>query len=525
MTKVTVDSEPSRARTLEGPEAFAAAVAFLFLAFGLVTILNHEMWRDELQAWLIAKDSASLTDLARNMRYDGHPPLWYLLLYAVSRFTVDPVAMQLLHLAVATTAAYTFARFAPFTRTQRALFCFGYFPAYEYAALSRNYALGVLCVFAFCAAYRAGAAKNYALLALLLALLANTSAYGFMLASAFALMLAYELKVTRDDARAALRARRFEIIGAALIFFAGAAVSAAQMYPPADSGNVLGWYFNLSPPGIMFVLTIVWRGFVPVPQFTHQLWNTNVVESEALAALLACIILAATSLALARRRVALVAYLFGTGAILLFTFTKFHGSARHHGHVYVFFVACLWIAARLPAAEGLTRPLFERLSARLAGVGRKGFNALLVVHVLVAVALAVSDWRHPFSRSREVADFVLEERAGHAVIVGGEDAHVSPVTAYLQRSIYYPRGDREGTFIVWDRDWRFWPPHNLVESARRKAAERGEGVLVISTYKLDREGAARRVAEFTGSITDENYYVYIVEPETATKGGETRPSP
>ncbi len=501
-------------------KAFAAMIAIAFLLVGLLTILNHEMWRDELQAWLIAKESGTFLELLRNMRYDGHPPLWYLLLYALSRATDNPAAMQLLHLLIATAAAYVFARFAPFTRLQRALFCFGYFPLYEYAAISRNYAAGVLLLFCFCAAYNAEK-KSYPLLALLLALLANASAYSFMIATALALMLFYDVW-RASDRQKILRARSFRL--ACLIYFAGATLSALQMYPPADSGNILGWFFNLSIPGITFVLTIVWRGFMPVPQIgEQQFWNTNIVVSEPKAALLSLLILIVTSLALARRRSALVAYLLGTGAILLFTFTKFYGSVRHHGHVYLLFVACLWLAARMPETA-FKRESFERVSTIFSRHWRHALSVVLVIHVCLAALFCYADIRYPFSRSRDVADFMREEGVEGELVIGSEDAHVSPVTAYLGRKIYYPRGDREGTFIVWDKVWRFWPAHDVLAAAKRKAAERREGVLLISTSNLEGSGSARRLAEFTGSITDENYYLYIVEPETAEEG-ETRREP
>ena len=516
---MTKESAPAAPET-SSAKAFAAMIAVAFFLVGLVTILNHEMWRDELQAWLIAKESGGLLELARNMRYDGHPPLWYLLLYGLSRLTDNPAAMQMLHLAIATATAYVFARSAPFTRLHRALFCFGYFPLYEYAAISRNYAVGVLLIFCFCAAH-AAAKRNYPLLALVLALLANANAYGFIISAALALMLLYEVWRV-PDGRGLLRANSFKLT--CLVYASGALVSALQMYPPDDSGNILGWFFNLSVPGIAFVLTVVWRGFMPVPQFgEQQFWNTNFVLSEPKAALLALVILAVTSLALSRRRSALIAYLLGTGAILLFTLTKFYGSARHHGHVYVLFVACLWLAARAPE-EAFRRGWFDRISRFFSSHWRHAFSAVLVVHVLLAGLFCYADWRHPFSRSRDVADFMREEGVEGELIIGGEDAHVSPVTAYLHRKIYYPRGDREGTFIVWDKVWRFSPSHDVLAAAKRKAAERRGGVLVISTWSLEGSGSARRVAEFTGSITDENYYLYVVEPETAAEG-ETRRQP
>ena len=77
---------------------FAWLMTALFMLIAGFTIFRHEMWRDEIQAWMIASDSTSLPNLFHNLRYDGHPALWYLLLYAVSRFTQRPVAMQVVHL-------------------------------------------------------------------------------------------------------------------------------------------------------------------------------------------------------------------------------------------------------------------------------------------------------------------------------------------------------------------------------------------------------------------------------------------
>jgi hypothetical protein len=46
------------------------------------------MWLDELQAWLIARDSSSVIDLFKNLKYEGHPGLWHICLYLISRFNL-----------------------------------------------------------------------------------------------------------------------------------------------------------------------------------------------------------------------------------------------------------------------------------------------------------------------------------------------------------------------------------------------------------------------------------------------------
>lgn len=499
--------------------AFALALTAAFASVALFTALRHEMWRDELQAWLIASESRTFAELVWNMRYDGHPPLWYVLLYAASRITQNPLAMKLLHVSVATASVLVVARRAPFTRLQKTLFAFGYFPLYEYAAISRNYALGILCLFAFCAAYRAGAAaKNYVALAAALALLANTSAYGLMIALAFALMLAYELWRARGGERAALRSKWRELTAAAVILASGVGVSAAQMLPPRDGGNIIGWRFYGSLADVANVLRVAWRGFAPLPIPEYHFWNSNVMAPPVGAAL-ACVVLAAAALMLARRRPALVAFAAGAGAMLLFTLAKFHGYNRHHGHFYVLFVACAWVAAVVPRAEAPRHKRWARVSLFLESHKARALVALFAVHVAAAAVACAVDWRYPFSHNQRVAEYLRAEGFDDLYIVGDEDAMVSPVAAYLGRKIYYPRGDREGTFIVWDADWRYWPQADALDAARRKAVERGEDVLVISNYRLGPRTPAGvvPVTEFTGSIVgDEDYFLYLVRHDAAS---------
>jgi hypothetical protein len=102
---------------------FAVAVSLAFLLLAGAVMVYHEPWRDELQAWLIARDSTSVRDLLHHIKYDGHPALWYLALYALQRgIARTPVVMQVSNLLIAAAAVTVVARYAPFTRVQRAAF-------------------------------------------------------------------------------------------------------------------------------------------------------------------------------------------------------------------------------------------------------------------------------------------------------------------------------------------------------------------------------------------------------------------
>jgi hypothetical protein len=55
-------------------------IAAAFLVVGGFVMAHHELWRDEVQAWLLARDSSSAIDLLSRQRNEGHPALWQLLL-------------------------------------------------------------------------------------------------------------------------------------------------------------------------------------------------------------------------------------------------------------------------------------------------------------------------------------------------------------------------------------------------------------------------------------------------------------
>lgn len=77
--------------------ACAALLTATYLVIGAIGISHHEMWNDEFQAWLIARDSTSISQLLQNIRAEGSGPLWYFLLLPLTKITHDPTVMQWLH--------------------------------------------------------------------------------------------------------------------------------------------------------------------------------------------------------------------------------------------------------------------------------------------------------------------------------------------------------------------------------------------------------------------------------------------
>ena len=90
----------------------ALALSLLFFISALCFVPYHEMWRDELQAWLLARDSQTVFELFKNLKYEYHQGLWYLLLFPLTRIFTYPEAMQYLNVSIATAAIYILSLFS-----------------------------------------------------------------------------------------------------------------------------------------------------------------------------------------------------------------------------------------------------------------------------------------------------------------------------------------------------------------------------------------------------------------------------
>ncbi|HXT47982.1 MAG TPA: hypothetical protein VN717_05035, partial [Gemmatimonadaceae bacterium] len=218
--------------TAKTERRFALILLAAFLLVTLPVTLHHEMWRDEIQAWLLARDAVSLRELFHLLHYEGHPSLWYLLLRPVARVVRDPRWIQPIALLLSCCTVYLFARFAPFSRLIRVLFAFGYFVVYGWTIVARSYGLGLTLAVLLCVLL-ARPKPRYGIAATVMALLANTSVYGSMIVVACGIGLAADALFANSGAARRERIRRVALpvlVGAAAVLLA-----AAQVRPASDN--------------------------------------------------------------------------------------------------------------------------------------------------------------------------------------------------------------------------------------------------------------------------------------------------
>ena len=453
----------------ETPFAIAVTAAFALVSGAVMT--RHEMWSDELQAWMISRDATGLVSLWHNLRYEGHPGLWHLLLFILSRFTRNPAAMQGLHLALAVAGIFIFVRFARLPRLHRILYAFGFFPLYQYAVVSRCYMLGVLLVMGYCALVTTRRHTG-ALGATLLALLANTSVYGWLLAFSLGIVL-----LAPEAFRAPFTWRRLTPVA---VFVGGLAVAMVTMHPPADSG------VGVVRAGLMSG-HVLWSWDL-AGQALRQAGATYLSPSLPVPAGVAIAVLVVGAayfvLAFARQGAALAVYLTSLVGMLAFKCVVYMGAPWHNGHFLIALVASWWLYAALPQHALRSRRL-DAVS-RACKWALPGVMAVsLGLHVASVRHILVQDWREPYSGGQSVAQFIASGEFRDADVLGDADAALSSVCGYLDRPVYYLTSETWGTFVTWNDKRRpiEGDQDELIERVRRAPIRGPRGALVLD-YEL-----------------------------------------
>jgi hypothetical protein len=492
---------------------------FIFLLLGAIAILNHAMWRDELNVWTLTRDSSTFDELLFNIKYEGHPPLWYLCLYFLNQFSGNPVVMQIFHLLLATTSAYLFLAFSPFKKLQKILFIFGYLPFYEYLTISRNYAIGLLCVFLFCVFFEKRK-RSYILISVILALMANTNAYCLFIAIALGMTLSLEYFFKRKlDYK--LKASSQNIIISLIIFIVGIIISTAMLIPPMDStlaGGASQWMLNFNFQHLLRAITRIWNSYilVVVPG------DSNITEVSIFAVLSLGLLIFTVTIFI-EKPIILFFYAIATLEILIFTYVKFLGITRHYGHLYIVLISSLWLANYYAKSDVFIKPL-NAIATWLRFVSR--YKTIFIMVILCAqlvggIVAFGRDLLIPYSASRETAQFIQEQKLESIFMVGSEDFAMTPVSGYLNRKIYYPEIQKLGSFVLFNGQRRIVDDNEVLKQTSQIIKTQEPEVLLILNSELKASRNDLKIsflAKFTNSfIHNEIYYLYLVNSVSSSE--------
>ena len=444
----------------------ARAIIFIaYMAVVVVVMCFHEPWFDEAQSWLIARDSSFADLLTLRPHYEGHPPLWTLLLSIPAKtgvpYEIGLKGVQLL--CTALLGGWLIFR-APFSKLAVFLLPFTYFLCFQYGVTSRPYALLCAALFMVAHYWKQSDSKpsDTWKLALSLVLLCAISAYGIALSAGFA--LAWIWRAAKSAGIKKAFAEIFSNINRLVSWIILALVGIASIiciWPAANAFASRETFDGNSPLTQFLSFIFVMPSESMFTQFAGDVSLRRLTLS--VPSVIICVIISILIWAFAVR----ITYRRGMLVSLILPYLTFavvatqYFTLHHAGIVFAFFVAQLWMCIARKSLESKDMPtiifrLFkvvnkntnkaensnENSNSRSASksVGNKVIAGIITV-VLLSPSLiwnaysCVNDIRFDYSGSRALAQFIKQNHA----------ENMRFVTSWLHQD---EKTDKQGNVIV-----------------------------------------------------------------------------
>jgi len=391
-----------------------------FITLFLIQLVHHEMWRDELYAFGIAVASPTLSSVFWHLHYEGHPWLWYALLWVVSRFTTSPVGMKALQAVIGTAIYLVIGVGSPFSRLEKILLFLCYYISFEYTVISRMYGVVLLLTLVYIR-QRTLHPERVLRGALLLGLMASTDMMAVFLSGALFIEYNFSALAVRDMASGP---GKRQLAWGALIYLGLTGLSVWSLTPRPDiSWQSYGHPFQSAADPKHFFGAVV--RYVVLPYFPvlrpGSFWNafpTHPNHHLVCLGISLPLILGSYYVLFHRHRNLLL--LVGLTIVVLVAFGHliFLGSVRHYGFTFLAFLAAIWF--------------LRSQSPRLPTLA----YVLLGLTAVSGIYAGLQAWQRPFSNAGSTARWLITNHLDTAPIVGTPDTAVASIAILLDRPIY-----------------------------------------------------------------------------------------
>lgn len=414
-------------------KSIADILTMLFYAGATFFILTrHEPWRDEAQTWLIVHNVHSFGEFWMKLRYEQHPPLWYLVLLPFAKAGLPYFTQHVIHWLLAVAASAVFLIKAPFSRVFKTIFIFSYYMFFEYAVIARNYTPGILLLFVIAAMYPHR--FRYPLtFSLLVAGIFLSHALLFTAALTLAGVYFAETIMARQLSTRRSLAIVFMLAGGVIAFALG-------FFIPHDHIS----YQQIMTPDYLNAFTAMGRALFPTYRDV-SLW---------LGAVIGVIVFFAACLSLLNRPAVLLTAIGSFSGIIYILIFRNYGHLRHHGTLLVILLFLLWIATYYGEK---TVPFLKKLASFGAHQGRRfvlgALTCCLLLGIKYSVESSILEITKNFSGAKLMAEAITELSPRFhwedQVIIGHPSNHAASVAVYLpQRTFWYSDLQEYGTYFM-----------------------------------------------------------------------------
>ena len=451
-----------------------ATVMICLLVQAILTVI-HRPWLDEWQALQIALQSPDWRTLFENLRYEGHPPLWYALLRIFSIFVPSLSILATLQIIVALTTQLTLFSWTAYSRAERLLIASSYFVLIEYGTVSRSLSLGALLTIAFFTLKSANARS------FILCLLPLVD-FQFGLISIIGLAIMW-----RDG--------HWSWVGAIIwlgssLFAAWSVRPAPDMIPALDTGTpIAALQTAVNNLSVMMVPFHRWG--------EHWYWESAIPYPAGF--LVGALFLLFVLKQLERDRFSRGLLATYITANLAFTMIVYPLALRHLTLIPLLF---LMLKGRLAEQD---------VDNRRSGA----FGAWLLLISIMGMIGATTAFQLPFNTAYQAANFIQSKNLQSKHWVSWPDSRGQGIAALLDIDIHTLGKGCSQSFIRWNFRDNIDTPEKLNAALKAVSNQYGRFYL-ISDHDLDRLFSAdfvRPLAHFPSGYDGQAHYLFVVDPD------------
>ena len=450
---------------------------------GYFKFVHHELWKDEWQAWFVAKDK-TLTEILSFLYYEGHPALWYLYLKPFTLVSDFIDAVRLISVAhMFTVIAGLYFLFVKFRIPVllKVLFAFSYCVFFEYGIVNRGYFLVLLFVFwaAWLLSQQDYSKKQ---LGVVLFLLCQTEVYGTIMAIA----LGVYILVTEGINLASLKSK--SILG----LTTGILIFIVSVFP-RSSGHVAKT--NGKESGLTDKILTAFQGNLSNTYMVGSTDDTFSYGWTGIGIFLSTLCLIGLWYLYHKSRPLTITLGLFVLTMIIFSAFIFLGGIRQWGMGFVFLIA-------LTQIRGLDIKR-EKISTAILII----FCLFNLFHGLKAIREEINI---PFTNAKEAGNFIKEKVPKKVPIVAINKFESTPVIGYAGRKFFELPDGIEFSYFKWV-DKIYFPTESELKLFGKFKGVGGLIILAPKPLDPDRFPAVQLWQKFDApNYKRENYFIYTL---------------
>lgn len=446
-------------------------------------------------------------------KYDGHPLLWRTILMAMHWLIPNPVVLQMASLLIGFGTVYLLVKYSPFPLIIKALFAFGVVPFFSNGVEARDYGLSMLLFFCL-AVFSTKKEPSPLVIGILLFLEANTNQYGMYMSGLFLVGWLADSGFETIKKKPYFFASAIAILGIFVSFYS-TRVDAESVFAPPDFMARIHYGNDIL------------KAFSHPGQYIYYILNIPVVYRDIF------VIGLVVGLVVVRPFLGIILYF----AVVIFNFVAIafiYPQTHHQGVLLGFIMTLYWITYHGVRTE--KRPgLFKQAKSIHYSV-LFGFLLPFMVHdALINNHIVREEARVEKSCALALGEYIKTNRQlDGSIIIGSPEYMIEPIAYYSGHQIYLAQEKCFRDFVKFSRQYQKTTSLiGLLHTAEGVYTQKKVPILIVLGYFGMKDGKTfptiyrgnfnsndiekfkdqtLKLAEFNGSLSDENYQVFLYLP-------------